>query len=565
MFSSKVQNKIISAISFSMLIGFFASATQTAEAQTSVVRRTNATIRGVVRDQEGNAIANSVVAMFRVGTSQLVKQIRAASDGSFLLKAFPGTYTILAVAEGFNPQTVSSVDINSASPNTFGFKLERNGTGRTLTDKTPDRNNSKWRIRAAQSRRSIYQALETATELEKNETIAKNDDPAETKRRGQSVVETFVATDGKKSYQGLNVATLKPIGENSEVIIAAQTGTSKFAPQRLETAVKFKPNNRHQIRVSGSISRIGAINGRDLGQFSLQLIDEWEVREGMIVIAGVDYQKFVGGGSESSFSPRIGVQYDVNGKTRVRSSFTAQTEERSWSRAVELEDSQILFRQPMEAQSFAVEESKPKINRSKRLEFGVERVLDNNSSLEATAFFDMISGRGVSISGVDFGNVDNVFVANQQGNSQGLRVVYNRRLGKTFSASIGYAAGKGQKLSTAKVTNPADLFENSFFQTFVAQLNANLRNGAKIKTIFRLSPDATVFAIDPFQGRLAIYDPSMSILVSQPLPTLGLPFKAEAIIDARNLFDIQTSPSGESSITINSQRRVLRGTISVRF
>jgi Carboxypeptidase regulatory-like domain len=106
MFSSKVQNKIITAVSFSMLIGFFASATQTAEAQTSVVRKTNATIRGVVRDQEGNAIANSVVAMFRVGTSQLVKQIHAASDGSFLLKAFPGTYTILAVAEGFPRSTL---------------------------------------------------------------------------------------------------------------------------------------------------------------------------------------------------------------------------------------------------------------------------------------------------------------------------------------------------------------------------------------------------------------------------------------------------------------------------
>ena len=56
----------------------------------------------------------------------------------------------------------------------------------------------------------------------------------------------------------------------------------------------------------------------------------------------------------------------------------------------------------------------------------------------------------------------------------------------------------------------------------VGQLNANLRNGTKVKTIFRLSPQATVFAIDPFQGRLAIYDPSLSILVTQPLPNLGV-------------------------------------------
>ena len=116
------------------------------------------------------------------------------------------------------------------------------------------------------------------------------------------------------------------------------------------------------------------------------------------------------------------------------------------------------------------------------------------------------------------------------------------------------------------MTNPADVFEDDFFQTFVGQLNASLSTGTKVKTIFRLSPQATVFAIDPFQGRLAVYDPSLSVLVTQSLPTLGLPFRAEATIDARNLFDNQTSVTGEEgSLRLNSQRRTLRGGISVRF
>jgi hypothetical protein len=45
-----------------------------------------------------------------------------------------------------------------------------------------------------------------------------------------------------------------------------------------------------------------------------------------------------------------------------------------------------------------------------------------------------------------------------------------------------------------------------------------------------------------------------------------LPVDAEAIIDARNLFDYHPSVAGEEgSLLLNSQRRVLRGGILVRF
>jgi hypothetical protein len=84
--------------------------------------------------------------------------------------------------------------------------------------------------------------------------------------------------------------------------------------------------------------------------------------------------------------------------------------------------------------------------------------------------------------------------------------------------------------------------------------------------VFRLSPDATVFAVDPFQGRLAIYDPSMSVLVTQNLPTLGLPIHAQAIVDARNILEFQTGVTGEDgSLRLLGQGRTLRGGILVRF
>jgi hypothetical protein len=46
-------------------------------------------IKGVVRDEAGNTIADAYVSIFRVGTSTLLKQVRSASDGSFLAKIMP--------------------------------------------------------------------------------------------------------------------------------------------------------------------------------------------------------------------------------------------------------------------------------------------------------------------------------------------------------------------------------------------------------------------------------------------------------------------------------------------
>jgi chromatin remodeling complex protein RSC6 len=585
MFSINRESKTFIRLSFVSLVAFFVSFISIPEAPAAVVVQQNKTglgvIKGIVRDEAGKPIADAMVAVFRVGTSQLLKQVRSASDGSFLTKIVPGTYTVLAVAQGFNPVTLSEVQVNRSAEVTYGFKLERAGSGNTVPEKRADRNSSKWVIRAAQNRRSIYQNQEGKTKVDENQTAGNEtveetigvveEDETETKRKSQTVVETFVAGSGAGgAYTGLNFATLQPLGEDTEIIIVGQTGTGKIAPQRFETTLKFRPNESHQVRLTTSAARLGKIQNSEeqLGQISFQALDEWKVREGVVLVFGVDYSRFLGASDDFSISPRFGLQFDVDAKTRFRTAFTTQTEERTWSHAIELEDSSVVFREQISSPVVAFEDGKPTMNKSRRLEFGVERILDDKSSVEGTVFFDSVSGRGVGLVNLPFNllSSENTFVANQQGKTQGVRFVYSRRLNGILSASAGYAFGKGQRLSPQAVTNPSDVFENDFFQSFVGQLNASLSTGTKVKTIFRLSPEATVFAIDPFQGRLAIYDPSLSVLVTQSLPNLGLPIRAEATIDARNLFDTQTSVGGEDgSLRLNSQGRTLRGGISVRF
>jgi hypothetical protein len=156
-------------------------------------------------------------------------------------------------------------------------------------------------------------------------------------------------------------------------------------------------------------------------------------------------------------------------------------------------------------------------------------------------------------------------VANQQGSSRGMRVVYTRRLSQVWTASGGYAFGRGQRLA-AGFTDPGDVFANGYFQTAALQFGGDFQTGTHVRTVLRFSPDATVFAIDPFAGRLGVYDPSLSIQVTQDLPSFGLPVRAEAILDARNLLDVQVSAdNGEILTQLGTNRRSVRGGILVRF
>jgi hypothetical protein len=544
-------------------------------------------IKGVVRDRSGNPISNATVAVFRDGTSRLLKQVTSTKSGNFIARLIPGTYTILAIAQGYNPVTLKEVRVSGASELVYGFNLERAGSGNTLPEKRADRLSGRTAVRAAQ--RSIYQVGEGGAPSvggsgsesvvapgggSVDQTVADVPDAEREGRQGQTVVETYFASGKDGVFTGVNFATSRRIGKDADLILAGQTGTGRNAPQRFESIFSFNAGDRHRVRLKGSVASLGkVVSGKQesgLGQVSFQALDQWNVREGVILVVGVDYSRFIGAGNDYSITPRFGFQYDWDSKTRVRGSYTTQTEQRTWQRVIELESSQVLFRDPVAIQDIPIKDGRPKLNKSTRLEFSVERVLDNRSTVEASVFFDSVVSRGVGLESLSFealaSSAFNDFVADQQGRAMGLRLVYNRRLNSVLSTSAGYAYGTGQRLSDEAITNPANLFKDDVFQTFFGQVRADMKTGTSVRTVFRLSPHATVFAIDPFEGRLAIYDPSLSVLVTQDLPSWGLPIDAEAVLDARNLFDVQTGVAGEEgTLVLSSQRRMFRGGILVRF
>jgi hypothetical protein len=556
--------------------------------------RSLATITGTVRDNRGTPLAGALVSLVREG-AKVVKHVTTDRQGNFIAKILPGRYGIKANANGFAEVAFTAVDVKAQQELVYRFNLEPVGYGNTLPERRRDHDDVKWTLRNAQSKRSIFQiqegedsAIKTATAAEEQTAEAATmetapEAPTETssgsRLKPHGVMESYFASNAYgSSYVGLNFAVATPVSDHVELIFSGQTGTGE-ATERFEASTRFRINDRHRVGVTAAGARFATpvwttkLNDRsDLhGQLSLRAVDEWIVRDGIVIVMGLDYSRFIGAGGAHAFSPRFGIQYDANAHTRVKAAFASGGEEDGIQSVATFENEQVVFRSQAE-RPVAFIDGQAVLERSHRLEFGVERVLDNSSNVEATAFFDTTSGRGVGLlsgpASAFSGKAGDAFidVANQQGSSRGIRVVYTRRLNRVWTASAGYAFGRGQRLSAEGFSSPAELFESGMFQTGALQLAGVFRSGTQVRTVLRFSPEATVFAIDPFAGRLGVYDPSLSIQVTQDLPNFGLPVRAEAILDARNILDAQTSSeNGEILTFIGNGRRSVRGGISVRF
>ena len=553
-----------------------------------------ATITGTVRDNRGNPLAGALVSLVREGV-KTVKEARTDKQGNFIAKVLPGRYGIKAIATGFSEVVFTKVDVKAQQELVYRFNLEPVGYGNTLPERRRDRDDVKWTLRSAQTKRSIFQVQEgedatvqavtdaqaQTAQASPMETAPESPTEATSNSRSKThgVVETYFANNGfASSYAGVNFAIATPVSDHVELIFSGQTGVGD-APERVEATTRFRVGDRHRVGVTASGVSFGTpawttrLNDQaDLrGQVSLRAVDEWIVRDGIVIVMGLDYSRFIGAGGAHAFTPRFGVQYDANARTRVKAAFASGGDEDGIQSVARFEDEQVVFRsQPVRPVAFI--DGQAVLERSHRLEFGVERVLDNTSSVEATAFFDTTSGRGVGLlsgpASAFSGRAGDAFidVANQQGSSRGIRVVYTKRLNRVWTASAAYAFGRGQRLSAAGFSTPTELFESGYFQTGAVQLGAGFGTGTQVRTVLRFSPEATVFAIDPFAGRLGVYDPSLSIQVTQDLPSFGLPVQAEAILDARNLLDAQTSSeNGEILTFFGNGRRSVRGGISVRF
>ncbi len=541
-----------------------------------------ALVTGTVKDDSGKPLAGAVVGLFAAQPGQtiggnLLKNMTTDGDGRFKTNVAPGFYRLRAAADGFRP-TFTLLTLDAANKITHNFSLRRAGT---IIEKRGDKGDYRWIGRSVP--RSILHYQEEDEDYATRDAVADNGVPTP-KSELHGVVQFTGVQAGNENFAGANFAVSSSFGDDFAVALLGQAGTGTAAPQRLTAIASMRPQAAHQVTTAISYAQAmirHQNNLRQLEQFSFAASDSWQVNKPLLLILGFDYSTFGSfGKGRDSILPRFAVQYTPTGRTSIKAALTPGTADlRQTQEGFDSEDIQAKFER--QQADIVLSDNAPLADRSRRLEFGFERVLDEDgtSSLQAAAFYDVISNHGVGILSLPLeASPENQSalqqvarqVAAMNGAARGMRVMYAKRLNEYVSASIGYSFGRGEKFSNAAFDSisPAQLFTGTNFQVASAKLDLDLthRTGTRISTVVRLSPSAVVFAIDPFAGQMSVYDPNVSIYFTQLLPTFGLPVKCQALIDVRNLLNQTNGISSETAQLIAARaQRSVRGAISFQW
>jgi hypothetical protein len=533
------------------------------------------TFTGTVKDSTGAPLIGAVVTMVEGNSAAagatVLKEISTDKKGRFELTGIaPGHYAVKVAAAGF-VQSRKVLDITPGAKVNLDFSLRREN--RLVDNKVND--DYEYKVRVA--RRNTMQidgkpgdgidtiaAESTYVNREKTDKIVEHGFL-------QFYSESTPSVTSLGNAVGVNFAATHTFNRDVQSLVFGQIGTDG-RPKRFETTTSVQAGDNHKLEFNvgfGQVETTASKNSREdlpLRQLAFRATDAWRIKGPAILVFGFDYAHFNDASGTNVILPRIGFQFNASQSTKLVAELTPGSSTEI-EEIANFEGGQAVFTQPQQMQ---VINHEVVADRSRRLQFSVEHILSKNSSVEATVFYDTISGHGVGLLAIP---VDSSIesaepqVASQYGTARGSRVVYTRRFGKAVTGSLGYAFGQGQRLSAEGLNNPSQMFQSDIFQVAVAKIDVDLHTGTKISTVLRFSPGDAVFAIDPFQGRLTSYDPSINVFVEQQIPNWSLlPGHWEATVTLLNLLDQQTEVENDiNRLIIGRSQRTIRGGLTVRF
>ncbi len=578
-----------------------------------------AVVTGTVKDERGSPLVGALVALieFKPRGKEL-RSVKTDAQGKFFAGIAPGVYRLRATAEGFIAG-LTRVNIDRPVRVNHDFALKRDDT---LVQRRGDSEDYRWVARSVP--RHAMNLREGQTE-ETVDLSNDNRDRAALPQQSFHGAAQFIAAGSSSrggypdaDFFGANFAVAGSFGENFEMALIGQRGAGLLAPQRLSAIATVRPTERTQVTAAISYGQVALVNrlGRGLNgtedfffdrsngvtvqneislnalnapattkpksldQLSISTTATWQVSQPLLVIYGFNYSRFLGSAArqQDSILPRFAVQYSPTSRLRVNAAVTPGSDyQRQSPETFNTENLDASFETSTAEIAFA---DGPVPDRSQRFETGIERLFgEGRSSVEASAFYDMISGHGVGVLALPLEaspEMQQTFqqvahrVAAMNGAARGVRLMYHRRFNDYVTASAGYSFGRGERFNNTDLgrISPAQLFKGGFFQVAAAKLDLDFsqRTGTRISTVIRLSPSAIVFAIDPFAGQMSVYDPNINIYVTQELPNFGLPVRWQAIVDARNLLDRETgADDGSVQIVTARSRRTVRGGLAFRW
>lgn len=518
------------------------------------------TISGTIKDSEDHPLAGAVIRVFNSAEEEAILKTTTDKNGHFLARNLsPGNYKLQALAIGYKPVIIAEASVTPFQTTIFDLKLQKTTT---LLNAEQEKDSYKYVLRR---NRTIFQLDRPEEQIaEKKAFIPQTHGVVNLVSAKALSSQPFAVNSTSLSF-----ALAQMVSENLELVVSGQTGLSSTSPQRLEVQASLLANEDHKVNLAIGYGQLPTIsqnaNGvisKDINQYSIQATDKWRIAGPIVIIYGFDFSRFDGAKQANHLSPRINLDLQLSPNDQLFAAIYSPTGADIES-STEFETTKVDFKGPVQIINLSPQ---TELQNNQRYEVGYSHTFKDRSRLETTLFWDKVSSRALlqatnseSESSQDL-TINNI----QSANNKGLRVVFSQPITSNVSAMVGYSFGQGQELDFSSNGQPS--VSVGYFHIFTGKLAAQLvSTGTKISAVVRVASPNAFLAIDPFEKQLKMFDPNVSIYLTQAVPMFSfIPGRWEATLDARNLLDLQIGNQHTKPV-LSQYWRTVRGGVSVRF
>lgn len=566
---------------------------------TTTVLAGSGELRGRVRDDKGNVVADLLFALLS-GESANARELlttRTDTQGGFrIANLAPGQYAIELKSSAFRPVSATRFEIRPGQSLALTLILQQ------LSDLLPEQKGKnldiKTILRSSADNRLILRGQPQTTQP---------DVPSNGLSSQNATLEWYSASPFGGSYvafpaeaQGMttNFAVSQSLPGLGTYAFAGQLNSGNDSLWKVRNFIDQPLGDRANVRFSLGFSRISYDSPElsvlsDPGRLSqashfvdavgvarklsLSMQNSVQLADPLTMTFGMDVDRLTSASTKSFVNPHLEFVYSPSAQTQIRSILTSRRSSRS--NTVMLPSGDLLsLADPVVMSKI---DDRLHYGGMRFYEAGASRQVTENDWLEVSGFYTDAFGQTspfVALMHTGHGTESRVlFLDRELARSRGARISYRRQVLPELSAQLSYALARGTGLAddtAAETFSPNSLrqfVERQRFHALTAQLQAHLvSTHTHVTAIVRVIPGSPIGIVDAFADTYDVSNQGVNVFVRQVIPVpdlLGFSPRIEALFDLRNAFndDVGRLRGGGSDIVFVKNPRSIRGGLAVNF
>jgi hypothetical protein len=507
-------------------------------------------IQGLVVDSSGAPVVGALVVAIAASPSLGERMAFTDSHGLFSIpNLLVGQYSVKVSMSRFLPALKSGIQLANGATATLRMNLHTalDIVGHVGANSSKNAEDMVWILRSSRATQPVMRM------------IGQDPDDSATAADYSGYLQVYsksTETSGTASDSvGSRFSLTMPLQNHAKVTLDGQYSESPELPSGFSATYEFAPADKHQSQVSVNMRQSASFNGtfpgENLKEIQIKYNEKVQLLNHLVFNYSAETGKTAGLAYDQYFRPGVKIRFVPNSRTTLGAEATAEAPARADDpiRGKDYFEQQAVL--PLSHQKY------------RHAEINATRLISGTTRLSGGIFKDQSTAQILFVTMPD-GSRHFVNLDGRGPGSNGVRIFIDHEF-KNFDAGVGYTVATAQELSryAASDCSIAEQMAQRQLHVVTARIKTDLDiTNTQLTAVYRWVSPFSATSIDPYQTNVEYNDPTLSITVSQNLPTWGMfPGKVQAILDARNL--LEQPANGHTQISISP--RFVKGGINIRF